>query len=182
MTKNHITLPAFHSLITPYVLVYGTLRKGAGNWHRALRETAEHVGTFTLNGWALHHSISIGYTGREEDNAVVDLFKIIPTTRQAVMNIHDGLDALESIHSSYGYKCTIMPIIHPDTGEKNLAKLYYGADSDPSTDTANEVSYNRGESASEFQTLETFNIYELYNENSSSPQYATIGEFFEESD
>lgn len=110
--KNHINFPSGVTVVTPFILVYGTLRKGGGNYKRLLTDTL-HVGTYKLPGWALH-SIFIGYSGSKKHYTVVDLFDIrkraagIERTDLELYELNYQLDSLEGVLRYGNYTSTYM--------------------------------------------------------------------------
>lgn len=130
------------TLISDYLLVYGTLREGRGN-NRAYRlsEDTDHVGTFKLPGWRLR-GLSGFYTGNPDDYIVVDMYDMSCLSSKELYEKHQGIDGLESVMHDCGYKATIIPMKHPITNQDIFAKIYY---SDPYyDDTGNDVDYVNG--------------------------------------
>jgi len=104
---------------TQYVLVYGTLRYGRGNWDRILKGNAEHVLTDGFQGFRHTGGLAAQYTGKEEDFLVMDVFKI----HEEVFNFtHTKLDNLEGVAYG-GYEVNLVTFEHPTLGEIE-AKFY----------------------------------------------------------
>lgn len=117
---------------TEYMLVYGTLRLGQGNWRYHLSENAEHVGTARLQGFHYMGGLACGYTGNPEHHAVFDLFKIVKNhaaTNRSVDALEGVLgDDYETPERMYGgYKTCLLPLtlVSGDTEENIVAKFYH---------------------------------------------------------
>lgn len=123
--------------VTPYLLTYGTLRKGNNNWKTLLAGVADHIGTYRLAGFGLV-GLQAVHTGNSEDSLVVDLFELVPDRDAKMEGTHDrwmavwetnfGVDALEGqfFMESESYYTSILGLKHPDTEEEIYAKLYLG--------------------------------------------------------
>lgn len=116
------------SIVTPYFLVYGTLRVDQPNYKSLrLAEFSFHVGTYRLPGFNLYgqegqNSFPTAiHTGDEKDTIVVDLFETSSvaysrTDKEAVQNVlsmyelHFQMDRLEWIWYKNGYGAMIIPI------------------------------------------------------------------------
>lgn len=126
-----------YNIVTPYVLVYGTLRKGGGNYRTYLEKYSSYVGTYRLKGFQLT-GIKASYTGVPTESIVVDLLEIQPeraskthatqnTSYRYMYEINYQLDKLEGCCTTRngGYTATILPIIDPrDEDNILMAKLY----------------------------------------------------------
>lgn len=136
ISENHI-VKINHlgcSFMTPYLLVWGTLRKGGGNYNRLLNnENVEHVGSFIFPGF-IANGITGCYTGDSNYGTVVDLFKITNN----YLEINESVDALEGIRLSVknmvnnpdgGYRQMIVNMIDPESNNAILAKMYYVGES-----------------------------------------------------
>lgn len=126
VNQFHIDLPAGVTCVTPFLLVFGTLRLGQGNWKRCLQNT-KHIGTYKLPKWAAS-SIFSAYTGNEEDYVVVDLFDLrytidnVRISELALYELNAKLDMLEGCLRHGNYTCTLMQVTVSDT--TSLAKFY----------------------------------------------------------
>lgn len=126
VNQFHIDLPAGVTSVTPFLLVFGTLRLGQGNWKRYLQNT-KHIGTYKLPKWGAVQIFS-AYTGKEKDYVVVDLFDLRYTTDNvrlselALYELNAKLDMLEGTLRHGNYTCTLMQITVEDT--TSLAKFY----------------------------------------------------------
>lgn len=126
-----------YNIVTPYVLVYGTLRKGGGNYPKYLEKYSRYVGTYRLKGFQLT-GIRASYTGQPNQSLVVDLFEIQPerssktaatqsTSYRYLYEVNYMLDHLEGCTTTRngGYTATILPIIDPTNDDEILmCKLY----------------------------------------------------------
>jgi gamma-glutamylcyclotransferase (GGCT)/AIG2-like uncharacterized protein YtfP len=103
LIENQIPFYADPTFITPYMLVYGTLRTYGGNWNRLFKDTTEHLDTFKMRGYKKSNSIVTMFTGNlEEDWTVMDLFKI---NDSHINSVNKYVDWLES-----GYQAVAVPI------------------------------------------------------------------------
>lgn len=129
---EYLTFPAGYSFVTPYILVYGTLRVGQSNYDNfKLDVHSQHLGTFCLRGWQLS-GICATPTGDPQDYLVVDALKIVPgKSAHQTMGVYEimyQLDTLEGVHAN-AYTQTIVPILYKEEGKdakKVFAKLYMG--------------------------------------------------------
>lgn len=118
--ENKVPFYVFPTLKTEYMLVYGTLRSGAGNYNRFLRGHTKHVGVYRVRGFKKSLGISTQYSGHKDDYTVMDLFRI--TGGEKTVNfVNKYVDMLEGI--PYGYSAMIVPIELED-GSTVLAKFY----------------------------------------------------------
>lgn len=113
---DYITIPADYSFVTPYIMVYGTLRVGQGNYIAFdLGKHTTHIGTYCLPGWQLS-GISATPTGDRDDVLIVDLLELKPSRKSSgkermhVYELNYRLDGLESVHSN-GYLQTLVPLL-----------------------------------------------------------------------
>lgn len=134
-TEGYLTFPHDMSVLTPYILVYGTLRIGGGNYERYKLSThTQHLGTYCLSKWQLA-GIQATYTGNDEDYIVVDMLEICPSRKNkngSYLNFYEifyQLDSLEGVHNPYGYTQVIVPIMMEENKKaaKAFAKLYMGS-------------------------------------------------------
>lgn len=127
--QSPLTMDVGYNFVTPYVLVYGTLRIDQGNYGKYLAKYARHMGTFRLKGFQLT-GIRASYTGDENQSIVVDLFEIQPerlsnaaktasTSYRYMYEVNYMLDSLEGIASAHGssYQAVILPISNPSKEE-----------------------------------------------------------------
>lgn len=117
---------------TEYMLVYGTLRLGQGNWRYHLSENAEYVSTARLQGFQYLGGLACGYTGNPEHHAVFDLFKVVKehtATNRSVDSLERVLgDNYEKPEEMYGgYKTCLVPLtlVSGDKEENIVAKFYH---------------------------------------------------------
>lgn len=105
---------------TPFVMVYGTLRAGMGNYLGILHEKSEHLQTLKLSGFRYNGGLSAEYTGNEEDSLVVDVFRI---HGDKLDSVNANLDALEGVSETHQW---YLPLAVPVTveGETVMAKFY----------------------------------------------------------
>ena len=79
-----------------YVAVYGTLRKGKGNWEHFLKDS-KHVGVYTVHGFELYCNGFYPYAVPGDGEITIDLFEIdVETLRH--------LDHLEGYPAHYNRK------------------------------------------------------------------------------
>ncbi len=103
-----------YSFVTPYLLVYGTLRKNQGNYKKYIEGKGDHMGTYRLKKYSLG-GILANYTAMEEDSIVVDLFKLKSKTQSELIQMYEvncGIDILEwsGVFGGSNYITTILPI------------------------------------------------------------------------
>lgn len=121
-----ITIDEEYGFVTPFVLVYGTLRKNQGNYNKILVDRVKHLGTFRIKKFALS-GITANYTGNPKDSIVVDLFKLKNNTDIEVIKSYEVNAALDKLESSglfkgSAYSTLILPIEFEDKIIR--AKLY----------------------------------------------------------
>lgn len=135
--KDAIHLPTGETFVSPFLLVYGTLRLGQGNYRRYLLE-ASHLGTFELPGWILS-GITSGHTGNPDHRIVVDAFNLGKTpdglikSPLEIYELNWHLDSLEGVLRG-GYTTSLIQSDNTPTETPATFKLYNGniaADTNP---------------------------------------------------
>jgi gamma-glutamylcyclotransferase (GGCT)/AIG2-like uncharacterized protein YtfP len=120
--KPTVVQPTFY---TKYMLVYGTLRWGCGNWLREFAGKTTHKATLRLQGFA-RQGLSCDYTGNPDHYTVFDLFEI---EEDYFDQVNWSTDALEGISPDsryyWGYNSTIVPL---ETDEGTILAKYYLVD------------------------------------------------------
>lgn len=109
-----------YSVVSPFLLVYGTLRMGKSNYNHFLKGYVDYQSTYRLQKFNLE-GICANYTGKVSDTIVVDLFKFKIDTIGSVIKMHEihcQLDQLET-----GYERWLIKIINTDNIEIQ-AKIY----------------------------------------------------------
>lgn len=137
---EEFTVQGGYGFVTPFVLVYGTLRKGKNNYERYLKDFAVHHGTFRIQGFQLS-GIMAATSDDEDSTIVVDLFEICPDRNakdhriaakytRYMYEVNFLLDRLESVLHEKGssYVTTILTIPDPRAEASEdavvLAKFY----------------------------------------------------------
>lgn len=126
---NMVDLPTGVAFVTPFILVYGTLRLGQSNYKRLLTDT-QHMGTYELPGWILS-GINSGYTGDPKDTIVVDAFNLginadgIVKTPLEIYEKNYQLDELEGVLRG-GYNTSLLKLHNTPTEAPGIFKIYNG--------------------------------------------------------
>ena len=119
--------PSFN---TAYMLVYGTLRWGLGNWSWCFQGRTKHIGTFAMKGFLKNKGISCQYTGNPNHETVMDLLEVIvepegtEKRKDFFAEVNSDTDGLEGVYwaGAGGYKSTAIPMEHE--GRDIIAKFY----------------------------------------------------------
>jgi len=137
---EEFTVGGGYAFVTPFVLVYGTLRKGKGNYERYLKDHSIYHGTFRIKGFQMTGIMAA--TSEDPDSTiVVDLFEICPDRNNKdhriaskhtryMYEVNYLLDRLESVlHENGGaYLTTVLTIADPRQTAKGddtvLVKFY----------------------------------------------------------
>lgn len=129
ITPDAIHLKTGETYVSPFLLVYGTLRLGKSNYKKFLT-TSKHIGTYELPGWKLSGILS-GHTGNPKDVIVVDAFNLgqnpdgMVKTALELYELNYQLDQLEGVMRG-GYSTSLIQLNITPTEEPAAFKLYNG--------------------------------------------------------
>jgi len=142
--QGEIDVDAGYGFITPYILVYGTLRVGQKMYQEMKLDVhTHHHGTYRIRNWALMkakypHAVPVD---DPESTVVVDLLEIRPNRNavqpkseknrevQILHEINFLLDLYEgTTHEDSSYRSAIVPIEVDKGADVIYAKMYF---SDP---------------------------------------------------
>lgn len=93
-----------------FMMVYGTLRVGQGNWRNYLNgDRSKYMDTQAMPGWHYGGGLSADYTGNPDTNLVVDIFQVDP---ERLEELNPPVDRLEGCtrESEYGYQPAAVPV------------------------------------------------------------------------
>ena len=106
-----------------FMLVYGTLRMGQGNYKWHLHGKSEYINTQRMIGFKKCSGLTSTWTGNAYDSTVMDLFEVHDKHFTSVNASIDSLEGCTSgSHINY-YSIAAVPVMLPD-GRKVLAKAY----------------------------------------------------------
>ena len=93
-----------------FMMVYGTLRVGQGNWKNYLSKgRTKYMDTQAMQGWHYGGGLSADYTGNPDTHLVVDIFQVDPNRLE---ELNPPVDRLEGCtrESEWGYQPAAVPV------------------------------------------------------------------------